>query len=197
MWVRVMNRNSIWSLTAACLFVLLSTSVARAEADAAIETEPKAAKEVETGAENGAEPAPFSDEDFAKSLIGNTYSGSFDLDGWTNLGGGLVLPPIYVRHYARDDGTVLVLTAMGASAGRGPGFQVADALITGKPRKGYTFSTSCMKGDDYTLRFMGETSGRDAAEWWTNMNKAWEIEIETGKISSVKARGVKCTNPNW
>ena len=197
MWVRVMNRNPIWSLTAACLFVLLSTSVARAEADAAIETEPKAAKEVETGAENGAEPAPFSDEDFAKSLIGNTYSGSFDLDGWTNLGGGLVLPPIYVRHYARDDGTVLVLTAMDASAGGGSGFKVADALITGKPRKGYTFSTSCMKGDDYTLRFMGETSGRDAAEWWTNMNMAWEIEIETGKISSVKARGVKCTNPNW
>ena len=197
MWVRVMNRNPIWSLTAAFLFALLSTGVARAEADAAIETEPKAAKEVETGAESGAERAPLSDEDFAKSLIGNTYSGNFDIDGWTNLGGGLVLPPIYVRHYARDDGTVLVLTAMDASAGGGSGFEVADALITGKPRKGYTFSTSCMKGDDYTLRFMGETSGRDAAEWWTNMNMAWEIEIETGKISSVKARGVKCTNPNW
>ena len=197
MWVRGMNRKPIWSLTAACLFALLSTGVARAEGEATAETEPKAGAEAETSAESGAEPAPVSDEDFAKSLIGKTYSGSFDLDGWTNIGGGLVLPPIYVRHYARDDGAVLVLAAKDASAGGGSGFEVTDALITGKPRKGYTFSTSCMKGDDYTLRFMGETSGRDASEWWTNMNKAWQIEIETGKISSVKARGVKCTNPNW
>ena len=54
-----------------------------------------------------------------------------------------------------------------------------------------------MKGEDYTLRFLGEASGKDSAEWWTNLRKAWEINIETGEISSVKARGVKCTNPDW
>ncbi|ODS00590.1 hypothetical protein AUC68_15270 [Methyloceanibacter methanicus] len=193
-----MTRKPIWSLTAACLIVLLTAGSAYAQTAATpgpeAGAEAEAATEAETTAESEAEPAPVSDEDFAKSLIGKTYSGSFGLDGWTNLGGGLVLPPFYVHHYARDDGTVLVVTAKEGSAA---GFEVADALVAGKPRKGYTFSTSCMKGEDYTLRFMGETSGKDAAEWWTNLNKAWEIDIETGKISSVNARGVKCTNPNW
>lgn len=190
-----MTRKPIWSLTAACLIVLLTAGSTHAQTAAEPAPEAEAASESETATESEAEAAPLSDEDFAKSLISQTYSGSFDLDGWTNLGGGLVLPPFYVHHYARDDGIVLVVTAKEDDAGGR--FEVADALITGKPRKGFTFSTSCMKGDDYTLRFMGETSGKDAAEWWTNLNKAWEIDVETGKISSVNARGVKCTNPNW
>lgn len=159
-----------------------------------------AAAETEAGTEANGEDAVMTDEDFAKSLIGQTYAGGFELDGWTNLGGGLVLPPIYVQHHTRDDGTVLILTAKETeAAGRGSAarFEVTDALITDKPRRGYTFSTACMRGEDYTLRFLGEASGKDAAEWWTNLRKAWEIDVETGKISSVKARGVKCTNPNW
>ena len=195
-----MNFRSIGPFAVALALILLVGGSARAETEAPAEEAAAAEAEAENGAEAAPEDAPMSDEDFAKSLIGKIYSGGFDLDGWTSLGGGLVLPPIYVQQYDRDDGTVLVLTAKETdAAGRGSGaqFEVTDALVTGKPRKGYTFSTSCMKGEDYTLRFMAEASGKDAAEWWTNLNKAWEIDVETGKISSIKARGVKCTNPNW
>ena len=199
-----MNCNWTRSLAAICALILLSMGAARAETEEPADAESPAEATAETGttedggAEKSAEAEPISDEDFAKTLIGETYAGSFDVDGWTNVGGGLVLPPIYVQHYARDDGTVLVLTAKSANEdGSSSDFEITDALVADTPRKGYTFSTACMKGDDYTLRFMGEASGKDAAEWWTNLRNAWEIDVETGKISSVNTRGVKCTNPNW
>ena len=64
-----------------------------------------------------AEPKPPTAEEnadatFAKSFIGKTYEDEFDIDGWTDLGGGLVAPPIYVHEYQREaDGTYLVLTS--------------------------------------------------------------------------------------
>ncbi len=197
-WMSGMDYKSIRSLAATCVFILFAAGNAWAQAETSAEASAEAG--AEQAEENGEEAAPMSDEDFAKSLVGKTYSGSFALDGWINLGGGLVLPPFYVQHYNREDGTILVLTAKETeAAGRGSSadFEVTDALTTSKPRKGYTFSTACMKGEDYTLRFLGEASGKDSAEWWTNLRKAWEINIETGEISSVKARGVKCTNPDW
>jgi len=193
-----MDVRSIGSLVAVFTLVLSVAGGLRAEPEGPAGEE--TAAETATEPQNSEDTEPLSDEEFAKSLIGKTYSGSFDLDGWTSFGGGLVLPPIYVQQYSRDDGTVLVLTASekeAAGPGSGARFEVTDALLTDKPRKGYTFSTSCMKGEDYTLRFMGEASGKDTAEWWTNLRKAWEIDVETGKISSIKARGVKCTNPDW
>jgi hypothetical protein len=198
-----MNCKSIGSWAAICALTFLCVGATRAEAQEPADAESPAEATAETGMTDGgteesAEAEPISDEDFAKTLIGETYAGNFDVDGWTNVGGGLVLPPIYVQHYTRDDGTVLVLTAKSANEdGSSSDFEITDALVADKPRKGYTFSTACMKGDDYTLRFIGEASGKDAAEWWTNLRTAWEIDVETGKISSVNARGVKCTNPNW
>src|SRR5262245_47297770 len=70
-----------------------------------------------TGADAKKKKAPKEEKEseadiaFAKSFLGREYSGDFDIDGWTDLGGGLVSPPIYVRQYKRDDGTVLVLTS--------------------------------------------------------------------------------------
>lgn len=193
-----MNCKSIQLFAATCALVLMITGGASAQAEAPDEPAVETDAGEESGAEAAPEEAPISKEDFAKSLIGQSYSGSLDLEGWTNVGGGLVLPPIYVEHYARVDGAVLVLTTKsGDEEGSSGKFEVTDALTTDKPHKGYTFSTACMKGDDFTLRYMGEVSGKDAAEWWTNLRNAWEIDVETGKISSVHARGVKCTNPNW
>lgn len=193
-----MNYKSIGSLAAICALLLLIAGSASAQTETPDEAPAEADVSEETGAEAAPEDAPISDEDFAKSLVGKTYTGSFELDGWTNVGGGLVLPPFYVQHYSREDGTVLVLTAKSAEEdGSSSDFEITDALTTDKPHKGYTFSTACMKGEDFTLRYMGEASGKDEAEWWTNLRKAWEIDVETGKMSSVNARGVKCTNPNW
>ena len=193
-----MNYKSIGSLAAICVLLLTIAGSASAQTETPDEAPAEASPGEAPGAEAVTEDTPISDEDFAKSLIGKTYTGSFELDGWTNVGGGLVLPPFYVQHYSREDGTVLVLTAKSAEEdGSSSDFEITDALTTDKPNKGYTFSTACMKGEDFTLRYMGEASGKDEAEWWTNLRKAWEIDVETGKISSVNARGVKCTNPNW
>ncbi|HML93153.1 hypothetical protein [Methyloceanibacter sp.] len=186
-----MIRTRLWPLAAACLLPLLLTGPAHAEPEA--DAQGKAETEADT--ESGVEQTVVTDEDFAKTLIGATYSGRFELEGWTDQGGGLVLPPIYVHHYNREDGTILVVTAK--ETGSAADFEITDTLLANKPHKGYTFSTSCMKGDDYTLRFMGEAGGKDASEWWTNLRKAWEIDIETGKISDAGVKGVKCVNPNW
>jgi hypothetical protein len=47
------------------------------------------------------------------------------------------------------------------------------------------------------LRFMGEAKGPEEKEWWTDVRRAWEISLETGEITSVPTKGVKCTNMSW
>ena len=133
--------------------------------------------EVEVTVEAPAEAEDeISDADFAKSLIGKVYEGDLEIEGWMDFGGGLVSPPIYVRHYQREDGTSLVLTSKETS---GTKFVVADALIISKPWKGYVISIACTKGEDFTLSFIGDARGPDSAEWWTEVRRAWEIAVET------------------
>ncbi len=168
-------------LPAVCLAAALLASPARAEPEAPAEPTPPAEEKM-------------SDESFAESFVGKTYQGNLDVEGWTGLGGGLVSPPIYVHHYQREDGTYLVLTSK--QTGKGA-YVVADALIVPKPKKGYQFIIACTQGKDHTLRFMAEASGKDAKEWWSNLRRAWEISLETGEITKVKSKGIKCINPAW
>ena len=137
---------------------------------------------------------------FAKSFIGKTYDDELDVEGWDDLGGGLVAPPVYVRQYQREDGTNLVLTSREvskASATSPAAFVVADALIVPKAQKELEFSIACVQGDDATLKFMGEAKGNENKEWWTDVRRAWEISLETGQIASIKPKGIRCTNPGW
>ena len=60
-----------------------------------------------------AEPQPPSEEEnadvaFAASFVGRTYDGELDIEGWNDLGGGLIVAPIYIHQYQRADGTFLV-----------------------------------------------------------------------------------------
>lgn len=142
------------------------------------------------------------DASFAKSFLGKSYDDELEVEGWIDLGGGLVSPPIYVRQYLREeDGTYLVLTSREvskASANTPASYVVADALIVPKPPKDVEFSIACViAGDDPTLKFMGEAKGKEDKEWWTDVRRAWEISIETGQITSVKPKGIRCTNPGW
>ncbi len=146
--------------------------------------------------------AEESEEDlvFAKSFVGKTYDDELDIEGWEDLGGGLVSPPIYVHEYRRDDGTVLVLTSKETAPQKGdtPGsYVVLDALLVSKLRPDAVLSVACVQGDDQTLRFIGEAKGSDQKEWWTDISRAWEISLETGAITSIKPKGVKCTNPTF
>ena len=156
-------------------------------------------------AETRAEPQEptaeeLDDTSFAKSFVGKNYDGELDIEGWTDLGGGLVIPPIYVRQYQRDDGTFLVLTSREvakASRNTPANYAVVDALVVAPPPSGTEFTISCVQGKDETLRFMGVAKGPDEKEWWTDVRRAWEILIDTGEIKSVKAKGVRCTNVSW
>jgi hypothetical protein len=138
---------------------------------------------------------------FAKSYLGKTYDDELDVEGWDDLGGGLVSPPFYVRQYQREDGTNLVLTSRElakATAAAPASYQVVDALVVPKPQKDVAFSIACvMGGDDPTLKFMGEAKGSEEKEWWSDVRRAWEISLETGQIASVKPKGIRCTNPGW
>ena len=57
-----------------------------------------------------AEPKAPSEEEnadvtFAASFLGKNYDGELAIEGWNDLGGGLIVAPIFIRHYQRDDGT--------------------------------------------------------------------------------------------
>jgi hypothetical protein len=138
---------------------------------------------------------------FAKSFLGKTYDDELDVEGWTDLGGGLVSPPVYVRQYQREDGANLVLTSREVTKASGDApasYVVLDALVVPPPQKDVAFSIACvMAGDDATLKYMGEAKGSEDKEWWTDVRRAWEISLETGQIASVKPKGIRCTNPSW
>ena len=153
-----------------------------------------------------AEPKPPTEEEsadatFAKSFLGKTYDDELAIEGWTDLGGGLVVPPIYVREYQRDqDGTYLVLTSrevVKATDTAPASFEVTDALIVPKPEKDLELSIACAQGDDETLNFLGEGKGSEDKEWWSDVRRAWEISLETGQIATAKPKGIRCTNPGW
>ena len=149
------------------------------------------------------EPAEegLADADFAKSFLGKTYDHELEVEGWADLGSGLVSPPIYIHQYQREeDGTYLVLTSREvakAGAGTPASYVVTDALIVPKPKKDAAFSIACVQGEDATLKFIGEAKGKEDKEWWSDVRRAWEISLETGQIASVSTKGVRCTNPNW
>jgi hypothetical protein len=174
-------RNILSALPAVLLAVLLLPQPLPAE--------PKAPSEQENA-----------DALFAQSFVGKTYDDELDVEGWINLGGGLVASPIYVAWYQREeDGSVLVLTSREtakATANAPASYEVADALLV-KPPNDLTFSIACVEGDDGTLKYLGEAKGPENKEWWTDVRRAWEISLETGQISSVKAKGIRCTNPGW
>ena len=171
-----------------CLF-LFAAIAAVALSPAAASAEPKQPSEEESA-----------DVTLAKSFRGKVYEDELDIDGWTDLGGGLVATPIYVRQYQREDGTFLVLTSRElskASRAAPASYEVADALIVPPPPKDVQFTISCVQAPDEMLRFMGEAKGDESREWWTDVRRAWEISVETGQITPTKSKDIRCTNVSW
>jgi hypothetical protein len=152
-----------------------------------------------------AEPKAPSEEEnadaaFAASFIGKNYDGDLDIEGWDDQGGGLITAPIFIHQYQREDGTYLVITSRQLakeSKDTPANYEVVDALIVPPPQAGVEFTISCVQGKDETLRFIGEAKGPESKEWWTEVRRAWEIALDTGKISSTKTKGVRCTNVSW
>ena len=112
-----------------------------------------------TGAEETA------DVIFAKSFVGKTYDDELDIEGWNDLGGGLVRRRSMSTNISASDGTYLVLTSREVTKARArdtPGsYVVTDALMVPQAAKGAVFSIACVLGDDATLQFIGEAKGSD------------------------------------
>ncbi len=127
---------------AALLFIGVAPGVAEAEPKTTSEAPEPSSEEVDTSNEE------VDDATFAKSFLGKPFAGALSIEGWTDISGGLVAPPIYVHQYQREDGTFLILT----SKETGPAnYEVTDALLVPKPRRSATLSIACTKGEDYTL----------------------------------------------
>jgi hypothetical protein len=140
------------------------------------------------------------DVTFGTSFIGKIYDDELEVEGWEDLGGGLVAQPIFVHEYQREDGTFLVLTSrqLSKETNTSPAsYEVADALIVRPPASGVEFTISCVQAPDETLRFMGEAKGDEQQEWWSDVRRAWEIVLDTGKIVAAKTKGIRCTNVSW
>jgi hypothetical protein len=87
----------------------------------------------------GEPKAPSEEENadtaFAQSFIGKNYDGDLDIEGWTDLGGGLIAAPIFIHQYQREDGTYLVLTSRllaKESKDTPANYEVVDALTIRK-----------------------------------------------------------------
>ena len=88
-----------------------------------------------------AEPKAPSEEEnadatFAASFLGKNYDGELAIEGWNDLGGGLIVAPIFIRHYQRVDGTFLVLTSrqlVKEARDVLGNYEVVDALIVPPP----------------------------------------------------------------
>jgi hypothetical protein len=142
----------------------------------------------------------LADAALAAGFVGKTYDDQLAIDGWNDLGGGLVSPPIYVEEFQREDGTFLVLTSRETSPAKASSpaaYVVTGALIVPKPDNNLQLSIACVQGADETLRFIGEAKGSDDKEWWTDVRRAWEISLETGEIAETKTKGVRCSNAAW
>ncbi len=91
-----------------------------------------------------AEPKAPSEEEnadatFAASFLGKNYDGELAIEGWNDLGGGLIVAPIFIRHYQRVDGTFLVLTSrqlVKEARDVLGNYEVVDALIVPPPASG-------------------------------------------------------------
>jgi len=182
------------------LSVVLAASLALSLAVASTPASAKKKKKHQQPVEHQQPPEDSPDVIFAKSLVGKAYDDGLTVEGWDEVDGGLVAPPVYVRRYQREDGTYLVLTSRElkkATKTEPASYVVADVLIVPKPQADMQFSIACVLGKDQTLNFMGEAKGKEDKEWWTDVRRAWQISLETGEIASVPPKGIRCTNASW
>jgi hypothetical protein len=145
------------------LSVVLAASLALSFALASTPASAKKKKKHQQPVEQQQPPEDSPDVIFAKSLVGKAYDDELSVEGWDEIDGGLVAPPVYVHRYQREDGTYLVLTSRElkkATKTEPASYVVADALIVPKPQSDMQFSIACVLGKDQTLNFMGEAKAR-------------------------------------
>lgn len=131
-------------------------------------------------------------------LIGTRIEGEFPIEGWEDMGGGLLQDPVWFAQYRRSDGAQLVLVEWGLP--RCPGakhltFQVTDVLVTPPLRNDAALSFFCKTAQpNVTQKILAIVTADPGQEWWRDIQQAWAIDLDSGRIRPIPPAGITCVN---
>jgi len=147
-------------------------------------------------------------ESFKTRLVGKVYEGD-ELDdepvieGWEDLGGGLMIEPVWFHYFRRNDDAYLVLANMALprqlDAVHTP-FRIADVLFVPSLEKGQEVAFHCrLKGTKRKLAIVAviKPDYENEEEWWKDIRQAWTISLDSGRFSTIDTDGVACVNEGW
>ena len=136
-------------------------------------------------------------------LVGQVYEGGLDLEGWEDLGGGLIAEPVWFQYYQRADGAYLVLANLAqprASEEENLPFRIADLVLIPPLEEGQELAFECRAAGGGRGRVVIAVVRPDhahEAEWWRDVAMAWEISRQSGRLKPVAPKGIECVNESW
>jgi hypothetical protein len=148
-------------------------------------------------------PATPQPDPALQRLVGRVYEGHLSLDGWEDLGGGLLAQPVWFHHYRRADGVQLVLIDWAQP--RRPGaqqatFRVTDVLLTPPLQNGLSLAFNCRQSRrNVTQKIIAviRADRQHASEWWRDVKLAWSVSLDDGRITPISPAGIECANEGW
>jgi len=142
-------------------------------------------------------------------LVGKVYEGD-ELDnelvteGWEDLGGGLMIEPVWFHYFRRNDGTYLVLANMALPRRRPDAknlpFRITDVLVVPPLEEGQEVAFYCrVKGSKRKLAIVAviQPDHEKQEEWWKDIRRAWTVSLDSGQLATIDTDGVECVNEGW
>jgi hypothetical protein len=143
--------------------------------------------------------APRAHAEF-ENLIGKVFEGALPVEGWDNMGGGLLAGSVWFTQYRRSDGAFLVLSLLALpprpNSQQTP-FKVADVLYVPPLEPGYDLSTLCrpIQGSQ-SQKFIAVVRLEDS-EIMRDVRQVWTVDVSSGRIVPVMPVNVECFNEGW
>jgi hypothetical protein len=134
-------------------------------------------------------------------LIGTRVEGEFPIAGWEDMGGGLLQDPVWYAQYRRGDGAQLVLVEWAMP--RRPGakhltFQITDVLVTPPLRNDAVLVFFCRTAQpNVTRKILAVVRADPSQEWWRDVQQAWAVDLDSGRIRPIPPKGIECANEAW
>jgi hypothetical protein len=142
-------------------------------------------------------------------LVGKVYEGDelddqLVIEGWEDLGGGLMIEPIWFHYFRRKDDAYLVLANM-ALPRRHPdaknlSFRITDVLVVPPLEEGQEVAFYCrVKGSKRKRAIVAviQPDYEKQEEWWKDLLRAWTISLDSGQLAIIDTAGVECVNEGW
>ncbi|MDQ2092257.1 hypothetical protein [Marimonas arenosa] len=134
-------------------------------------------------------------------LVGTIVEGAFPLDGWQDMGGGLLEEPVWFSHYRRPDRAQLVLVQWmlpRRSGTQQATFQITDVLVTPALPKDSELAFYCREAQpNVTRKIIAVVRPDMKQEWWRDVRQAWAVDLGSGRIQTFAPQGIECVNEGW